>query len=102
MLDKYAIIEILENNFIRPGRTYVSFMKNVTIYSTPTCHFCHMAKEFFKANNVAYTEYDVATNLEKRKEMIEKSQQMGVPVIIIDGKLIVGFDKPQLAQLLGL
>jgi len=51
---------------------------------------------------VAYTEYDVATNLEKRKEMIEKSQQMGVPVIIIDGKLIVGFDKPQLAQLLGL
>jgi len=61
-----------------------------------------MAKEFFKANNVAYTEYDVATNLEKRKEMIEKSQQMGVPVIIIDGKLIVGFDKPQLAQLLGL
>ena len=77
-------------------------MKNVTIYSTPTCHFCRMAKDFFKANNVAYTEYDVAGNLEKRKEMIEKSGQMGVPVIIIDNELIVGFDKPQISKMLGL
>ncbi len=77
-------------------------MKNVTIYSTPTCHFCHMAKEFFKANNVAYTDYDVASNLEKRKEMLEKSGQMGVPVILIDNDLIVGFDRPHIAQLLGL
>ena len=77
-------------------------MKNVTIYSTPTCHFCHMAKEFFKANNVAYTEYDVATDQERRKEMVEKSGQLGVPVIIIDGDLTVGFDKPKIAKLLGL
>ena len=77
-------------------------MKNVTIFSTPTCHFCRMAKDFFKANNVAYTEYDVAGNLEKRKEMIEKSGQMGVPVIIIDNELIVGFDKPQISKMLGL
>ncbi len=77
-------------------------MKNVTIYSTPTCHFCHMAKDFFKANNVAYTEYDVMSNLEKRKEMVSKSGQMGVPVIIIDDKLVVGFDKPQIAKMLGL
>ena len=77
-------------------------MKNVTIYSTPTCHFCRMAKDFFKVNNVAYTEYDVAGNLEKRKEMIEKSGQMGVPVIIIDNELIVGFDKPQISKMLGL
>ena len=77
-------------------------MKNVTIYSTPSCHFCHMAKDFFKANNVAYTEYDVASNFEKRKEMVEKSGQMGVPVITIDDQLIVGFDKPQIAKLLGL
>lgn len=77
-------------------------MKNVTIYSTPTCHFCHMAKDFFKANNVAYTEYDVMSDLEKRKEMVEKSGQMGVPVIIIDDKLVVGFDKPQIAKMLGL
>ena len=61
-----------------------------------------MAKDFFKANNVAYTEYDVASNFEKRKEMVEKSGQMGVPVITIDDQLIVGFDKPQIAKLLGL
>lgn len=77
-------------------------MQNVTIYSTPTCHFCHMAKDFFKENNVAYTEYNVASDLEKRKEMIEKSEQMGVPVIIIGNELTVGFDKPRIAQLLGL
>ncbi|MDE2399737.1 MAG: glutaredoxin family protein [Patescibacteria group bacterium] len=76
-------------------------MQNVTIYSTPTCHFCQMAKEFFKANNVAYTEYNVASDLEKRKEMIEKSQQMGVPVIIIGNDLTVGFDKPRISKLLG-
>lgn len=77
-------------------------MKNVTIYSTPTCHFCHMAKDYFKENNIAYTEYDVASNLEKRKEMVEKSGQMGVPVIVIDNDLTVGFNKPKIAQLLGL
>ena len=77
-------------------------MKNVTIYSTPTCHFCRIAKDFFKANNVAYTEYDVASNPEKRKEMIDKSGQMGVPVIIIDNELIVGFDKSQISKMLGL
>ena len=77
-------------------------MKNVTIYSTPTCHFCHMAKEFFKANNVAFTDYNVATDLEKRKEMLEKSGQMGVPVIIIDNEITVGFDKPRIVGLLAL
>ena len=77
-------------------------MKNVTIYSTPTCHFCHMAKEFFKANNVAYTEHDVASDLDKRKEMVEKSGQMGVPVIIIGDDLTVGFNQPKIAELLGL
>ena len=76
-------------------------MKNVVIYSTPSCHFCHMAKDFFKANKVAYTEYDVASNLPKRKEMIEKSEQMGVPVITIDDKLIIGFNKTELAKALG-
>jgi glutaredoxin 3 len=61
-----------------------------------------MAKDFFKEKNVAYTEYDVASNLEKRKEMLEKSGQMGVPVIIIGDELIVGFNKPKIAKLLGL
>ena len=77
-------------------------MQNVTIYSTPSCHFCHMAKDYFKENNVAYTEYNVASDLEKRKEMMEKSGQMGVPVIIIGDELTVGFDKPKIAKLLGL
>ncbi len=77
-------------------------MKNVTIYSTPTCHFCHLAKDYFTANGIVYTEYNVATDLEKRKEMVEKSGQMGVPVIIIDNELTVGFDQPKIAKLLGL
>ncbi|HAS80653.1 MAG: Glutaredoxin-like protein, YruB-family [Candidatus Nomurabacteria bacterium GW2011_GWE1_32_28] len=76
-------------------------MKNVVIYSTPSCHFCNLAKDFFTANNIVYTEYDVATDVEKRKEMIEKSGQMGVPVIIIENEITVGFDKPKLAKMLG-
>ena len=74
----------------------------VTIYSTPTCHFCHMAKEFFKEKNVAYTEHDVASDAEQRKIMIDKSGQMGVPVIIIGNDLVVGFNKPLISKLLGL
>ena len=74
----------------------------VTIYSTPSCHFCHMAKDFFKEKNIAYTEFDVAANPDKRKEMIDKSGQMGVPVIFIDGKVTVGFDKEEIAAELGL
>ncbi len=76
-------------------------MKKVEIYSTPWCHFCQMAKEFFKANDVAYTEYDVSKDLDKRKEMIDSTHQMGVPVINIDGKLIVGFDQNVIAKELG-
>lgn len=75
-------------------------MKKVTIYSTPTCHFCGMAKEYFKANNVAYEEIDVASNAEKRKEMVDKSGQLGVPVIDINGEIVIGFNKTKLARLL--
>ncbi len=74
----------------------------VTIYSTPTCHFCHMAKEFFTANHVAFSDYDVAANLEKRREMVEKSGQMGVPVISIGSDIVVGFDEPRLRELLAI
>ena len=77
-------------------------MKNVTIYSTPTCHFCQLAKEFFKEKNIEYTEYDVSTDLEKRKEMIEKSGQMGVPVILVNEEMTVGFDKDKLSTMLGI
>jgi glutaredoxin-like YruB-family protein len=75
--------------------------KSVTIYSTPTCHFCEMSKEFFKENGVTYKEYNVAADLEKRQEMIQKSGQMGVPVIFVGDELVVGFDKEKLSELLG-
>lgn len=74
----------------------------VTIYSTPTCHFCHAAKDYFTANKVAFTDHNVATDLTKRQEMIQKSGQMGVPVITVDSDLVVGFDEEKLKQLLGL
>jgi glutaredoxin 3 len=74
--------------------------KTVTIYSTPVCHFCHMAKEFFKENNVAYTEHDVASDAEKRTEMIDMTGQMGVPVIQIEEDVIIGYDEEKLKELL--
>ena len=74
----------------------------VEIYSTPTCPYCHKAKDYFKANNIEYTDYNVAEDQEKGKEMVVKSGQMGVPVIVIDEQVIVGFDKPKLAEALGL
>ena len=76
-------------------------MKPVVIYSTPTCVYCKAAKDFFNANNIAYTEYNVAADLKKREEMIEKSGQMGVPVIEVGADIVVGFDKAMLSQLLG-
>ena len=74
----------------------------VTIYSTPTCHYCHAAKDFFNANKVAFTEYNVASDLPRRKEMIEKSGQMGVPVIYVGNELIVGYDEDKLKSLLSI
>ena len=76
--------------------------KTVTIYSTPVCHFCHMAKDFFKENNVSFTDYDVASDAEKRQEMIEMTNQMGVPVIRIGDDVVIGFDEGKLRELLGL
>ena len=75
--------------------------KKVTIYSTPTCHFCQMTKEFLKEKNIGYTEFDVARDLEKRQEMIQKSGQMGVPVIFVGNDMIIGFDKERLMTSLG-
>jgi len=81
-------------------------MNAVTVYTTPTCGFCAMAKKFFKEKNVAFTEKDVSGDVSSAQEMIEKSGQMGVPVTIVTdeaGKetLIIGFDRPRLAQALG-
>lgn len=76
--------------------------KKVEIYSTESCHFCHMAKDFFTANNIAYTDYNVGKDIAKRTEMVEKTGQMGVPVIVIDNSdIVIGFDKSTLAKLLG-
>ena len=77
-------------------------MKEVTIYSTPTCHFCQLAKEFFKENGIKYTEYNVLADLERRQEMVDKSGQLGVPVINIGGDIIVGFDQVEISSLLGI
>ena len=74
----------------------------IKIYTTPSCVYCKMAKEYFKQNNVAFTEYDVGADIAKRQEMLDKSHQFGVPVIDIDGKIIIGFDRPKINALLGL
>ena len=75
--------------------------KTVEIYSTATCHFCQMAKEFFKEQGVNFTEYNVGTDTAKRAEMVEITGQMGVPVIVIDKKdVVIGFNQKALNQLL--
>lgn len=75
-------------------------MPTVIIYSTPTCPFCKMAKNYFGRHNVEYKEFDVASDMQAREQMIEKSGQIGVPVIDIDGQVVVGFDEPRLAEVL--
>jgi len=74
--------------------------KKVIIYSTPTCPHCHRAKEFFSQKGIVYTDYNVAGDREKAREMIEKSGQMGVPVIFIDDVLVVGFNQARIEELL--
>ena len=78
-------------------------MNKIKIYSTPTCHFCHMAKDFFKEKGLEFEDFDVSVDFDKRKEMLEKSGQMGVPVIILNDKdIIVGFNKPKIIEILGI
>ncbi|HEY0908593.1 MAG TPA: glutaredoxin domain-containing protein [Candidatus Paceibacterota bacterium] len=77
-------------------------MKTVEIYSTPVCKYCSLAKDFFKKNNIAYTEHDVASNQAKKEEMIEKSGQLGVPVIDVGGDIVIGFDEAVLKDLLAI
>jgi len=76
--------------------------KNVKIYSTPTCPWCIRTKQFLKENNIPFEDFDVSTNEEAAQEMIEKSGQMGVPVLDIEGEIIVGFDKERIKQALGI
>ncbi|MBI5036432.1 glutathione S-transferase N-terminal domain-containing protein [Candidatus Micrarchaeota archaeon] len=76
--------------------------KNVTVYSTPTCVYCTLVKQYLKDNGVQFKEIDVSVDQKAAEEMIEKSGQMGVPVIDVDGRIIVGFDRPALQSALGL
>jgi glutaredoxin-like YruB-family protein len=94
---------ILSNN-IDAGRRIMSManktVQKVVIYSTPTCPICKRAKEYLSKNGVPYQDIDVAADKEAAREMIHKSGQMGVPVIFVDDKMMVGFNQAKLDELL--
>ncbi|MEK7582413.1 MAG: glutaredoxin domain-containing protein [Patescibacteria group bacterium] len=75
-------------------------MVKIIIYTTPTCAYCKMAKEYFKSKGLEWEEKNVATDVQAQQEMIAKSGQLGVPVIDIDGKIVVGFDRPRINEYL--
>ncbi|MDD2751846.1 MAG: glutaredoxin family protein [Candidatus Omnitrophica bacterium] len=77
-------------------------MKQVKIYSTATCPYCIRAKQFLKDSNIAFEDVDVSSDQAAAEEMVQKSGQMGVPVLDIDGEIIVGFDKEKIKSALGL
>ena len=77
-------------------------MKKVTIYTTPTCIYCKMVKDFLQKNNVAWEEHNVAEDMKARQEMVDKSHQLGVPVVDIEGEVFVGFEKEGIAKALGI
>lgn len=76
--------------------------KDIKVYSTPTCPFCIRAKQFLKDNNLTFQEIDVSVDQAAADEMIKKSGQMGVPVLDIEGEIIVGFDKDRIKSALGI
>lgn len=75
-------------------------MKTVTVYTTPTCGWCGAVKSYLQDKNVQFEEVDVSVDMEKARQMVEKSGQYGVPVIDIDGDIVVGFDRARLDSLL--
>jgi glutaredoxin-like YruB-family protein len=76
--------------------------KEVKVYSTPTCPWCMRVKQFLAGNNIPFENFDVSSDQQKEQEMIQKSGQMGVPVVDIAGEIIVGFDKERIKQALGI
>lgn len=72
----------------------------VDIYTTPTCGYCHQAKKFFTERGIQYFEYDVSRDADARERMVNLTDQMGVPVIVIDGQVIIGFDRMRIEKLL--
>jgi len=85
---------------VEPGLKLNLFMANITIYTTPTCAYCKLVKDYFKEEGVEYEEKDVTADTAARDEMIQKSGQMGVPVIMVGDQVVVGFDKDKLAGLI--
>ena len=77
-------------------------MAKITVYSAPWCVYCKMVKAYFDENKIAYAELDVSADDKAKDEMIEKSGQLGIPVVDIDGKIIIGFDKPAINAALNL
>ncbi len=77
-------------------------MPKVKVYSTPTCPYCFTLKEFLKEHNIEFEDIDVSQNEGAFREMVAKSNQMGVPVVDIDGQIVVGFDKEKITQLLNI
>jgi glutaredoxin-like YruB-family protein len=73
---------------------------DVKIYSTPSCGYCKMAKQYFQDNDIAYEEYNVAEDAAKREEMVQMTGQMGVPVIQVKDKVLIGFDQSALEEML--
>ena len=73
---------------------------SVVIYTTPTCGYCRVAKDYFKKENIPFSEYDVAADRRRADEMLRKSGQMSVPVIDVHGKVIIGFNKPEIEKAL--
>ncbi len=74
-------------------------MKKVTLYTTPSCQYCEQAKEYMKEHDIDYKYYDVSENTDRRKEMIEKSGQMGVPVIELGEEMMIGFDEKRFEKM---
>ena len=75
---------------------------NITVYSTPTCTYCTQIKNYFKENNVPFRDIDVSKNQKAAEEMVKRSGQQGVPQTVINGKTIIGFDKPKIDKAIGL
>lgn len=82
--------------------TEVKDQPKVLVFSTPTCSFCNMAKKYFREKGVKFTDIDVSRDQAAARDMVRRSGQMGVPVIDIGGKIIVGFDRPKINSLLGI
>ena len=77
-------------------------MPKVRVFSTPDCPYCVTLKEFLKENNIEFEDINVAEDAKAREEMINKTNQMGVPVVDIDGEIVIGFDKGKISSLLGI